>query len=120
MHKADVVPVNKAFNEEAVNDARQGAINSNFESLHLSSEPEALIQRPYGSDRIFTKTKICEEEKVMHDPEASDFSVSKANRLITITEANFEANKSYEANKSPRSLRENLIYLTSCRISITN
>ena len=115
MHKAVVIPVNKAFNEEAVNDARQGAMTYNFES-----EPEALIQRPYGSDRIYTKTKICEEEKVMHDPEASDFSVSKANRLITITEANFEANKSYEANKSPRSLRENLIYLTSCRISIKN
>ena len=52
MHKADVIPVNKAFNEEAVNDARQGAMTYNFESLHLLSEPDALIQRPYGSDRI--------------------------------------------------------------------
>ena len=74
-----------------------------WRSPRSSSESDAVIWKAYQSDPVQTKTgpKFQAtgffEEEVKNDHKMPYLSVSKASHSITITEANFVANQSFEA-----------------------
>ena len=98
---------NLASKSSASEETHQEADSDSCQILRFfrsSSEPDAVIQKAYQSDPVHTKTRpklkatgLCDKEEVKHDDKMTDRLVSKASYPITITEANFVANQSFEA-----------------------
>jgi hypothetical protein len=98
---------NLASESSASEEAHQEADSDSCHILRFfrsSSEPDAVIQKAYKADPVHTKTGpklkatgLCDKEEVKHDDKMTDRLVSKTSYPITITEANFVANQSFEA-----------------------